>query len=377
MNESISGIIAILATFQLLFASLFLITHKKGNKRNNRILGLIFLFFSISLADFSLRIYGILFPNPVWHLIDEGFFLLYGPMLYLYVKGVVYLDFKMNKKTWLHFIPYGFYLVYLVYSMISLDSLQQDQLSESMLSANLPTWLYLASLSVYVYNLTYIWLAAKTVRTYRIVIRNKFSSLHQISLNWLSFIIQSFAAITIIAMIHNVIPALGSMIFLYVSLLFLLVYTFFFINRVLIKALNQPEIFAGIELEDAMEKYAGSNLKEKETSELYEKLQGVLNEEKLFLNEELTLQDLADRISISSKTLSQVINQCSGKNYFDYINTFRCEEVKSIMKSADPKMTILEIMYQSGFNSKSSFNKEFKKLNGTTPSEYRRVNRKS
>ncbi len=91
MNESISGIISILATFQLLFASLFLITHRKGNKRNNRLLGLIFLLFSISLADFSLRINGILFPNPVWHLIDEGFFFLYGPLLYLYVKGVVFL----------------------------------------------------------------------------------------------------------------------------------------------------------------------------------------------------------------------------------------------------------------------------------------------
>jgi AraC-like DNA-binding protein len=377
MNESISGIISILATFQLLFASLFLITHRKGNKRNNRLLGLIFLLFSISLADFSLRINGILFPNPVWHLIDEGFFFLYGPLLYLYVKGVVYLDFKMTRKVLLHFIPFGFYIVYLVYSMISIDAVQQDQLSESILSATLPTWLYLASLSIYVYNLIYIWLAAKTVRTYRIVIKNKYSSVHQISLKWLSFIIQSFAAITIIAMIHNVIPALGSMIFLYVTLLFLLVYTFFFINRVLIKALRQPEIFAGIELEEAREKYAGSNLKEKETSELYDKLQTILMEEKLYLNEDLTLQDLADRIPTSSKFLSQVINQCSEKNYFDYINTFRCQEVKSIMISADPKVTILEIMYQSGFNSKSSFNKEFKKLNGTTPSEYRKLNRKT
>ena len=377
MNEYISGIISILATFQLLLASLFLITHKKGNKRNNRLLGLIFFLFSISLADFSLRINGILFPNPVWHLIDEGFFLLYGPLLYLYVKGVVYLDFKMTKRVLLHFIPYSLYIVYLVYSMISIDADQQDQLSKSMVSASLPTWLYLASLSVYAYNLIYIWLAAKTVKTYRIVIKNKFSSVHQISLNWLSFIIQSFAAITIIAMIHNVIPALGSMFFLYVSLLFLLVYTFFFINRVLIKALKQPEIFAGIELEEARDKYAGSNLKEKETKNLYDKLQAILIEEKLYLDEELTLQDLAHRIPTSSKTLSQVINQSSGKNYFDYINTFRCEEVKSLMKSADSKTTILEIMYQSGFNSKSSFNKEFKKLNGTTPSDYRKLNRKS
>jgi len=195
----------------------------------------------------------------------------------------------------------------------------------------------------------------------------------QINLKWLSFIVQSFAAITIIAMIHNVIPALGSMIFLYLTLVILLVYTFFFINQVLIKALKQPEIFAGIELKEAREKYAGSNLKDEETKGLFGKLQTLLTEEKLYLDAELTIQDLADRIPSTSKILSQVINQCSGKSYFDFINTYRCEEFKSMVKVSDPKMTIMELMYESGFNSKSSFNKEFKKLNGTTPSEFRKL----
>ena len=373
MNDYISGIISILATFQLLFASLFLITHRKGNKRNNRILGLLFLLFSISLAEFALRISGINFSNPVLHLIDDGFFFLYGPLLYFYVKGVVYLDFRFTKRNLHHLIPFTTYVGFLVYFMLSLNSVQQNQITENILTAALPAWMYLVSISIYVYNIIYIWLAARTVKDYRVVIKNKFSSVQNINLKWLSFIIQSFAAITIIAMIHNVIPALGNVIFRYVSLILLLVYTFFFINRVLIKALKQPEIFAGIELEEAREKYAGSNLKDEETGNLFNRLQTILKEEKLYMNADLTLQDLAHRIPASSKILSQVINQCSGKNYFDYINTYRCEEVKSIMKTSDPKMTILEIMYQSGFNSKSSFNKEFKKLNGTTPTNFRKL----
>ena len=78
MKDYLSGIIAILASFQLLFVALFLMIHKKGNRRNNRILGFVFLLFSLSLGDFAIRISGIEIPNQVLHLIDDGFFFLYG-----------------------------------------------------------------------------------------------------------------------------------------------------------------------------------------------------------------------------------------------------------------------------------------------------------
>jgi AraC-like DNA-binding protein len=97
-----------------------------------------------------------------------------------------------------------------------------------------------------------------------------------------------------------------------------------------------------------------------------------LEDKKLFLNSEITLQNLAELLGSSSKELSQVINQRSSMNFFDFINSYRCEEVKAIMAESDPKVTVLEMMYQAGFNSKSSFNKEFKKLNGKTPTEYRK-----
>jgi AraC-like DNA-binding protein len=67
-----------------------------------------------------------------------------------------------------------------------------------------------------------------------------------------------------------------------------------------------------------------------------------------------------------------VINQGFNQNFFDYINTYRCEQVKRLLKGPDKGFTVTEAMYQSGFNSKSSFNKEFKKLTGQTPKEFRR-----
>ena len=83
-------------------------------------------------------------------------------------------------------------------------------------------------------------------------------------------------------------------------------------------------------------------------------------------------KDLAEELGVSGKALSQIINQGFDQNFYDFINTFRCEEVKTILQGPDKKMTIIEAMFQAGFNSKSSFNKEFKKLTGQTPSEFKK-----
>jgi AraC-like DNA-binding protein len=377
MEDYISGIISILASFQLLFVSVFLITHKKGNRTNNSLLGLVFLLFSISLGDFAIRISGIEFKHQVLHLIDDGFFFLYGPLLYYYVRRVVFIDIRWKAKDLLHLIPFFSYCLFLVYSTVVLDHQEQQQITQKIVTASLPAWMYLVSISIYMYIIAYIWLAYRTVQTYRTVIKNKYSSLEKINLSWLRFIIQSFAGITIFAMIHNVIPVFGNSIFLYSTLILLLIFTFFFINRVLIKALNQPEIFAGIELKEAREKYTGSNLSKEELENYYVQLISNLENDKLYLNPDLTLQALAERLQSSSKIISQVINQQSGLNFFDFINTYRCEEAKRHMQDAEPEVTILEILYQSGFNSKSSFNKEFKKLSGNTPTEFRKSIRKS
>ena len=96
--------------------------------------------------------------------------------------------------------------------------------------------------------------------------------------------------------------------------------------------------------------------------------------EKPFLNPQVSLSELSDQLSISSKHLSQVINQSFNKSFFDFINSYRIQEVQQILKeSKDDKITVLEAMYDAGFNSKSSFNTAFKKETGQTPTEFRKT----
>ncbi len=103
-------------------------------------------------------------------------------------------------------------------------------------------------------------------------------------------------------------------------------------------------------------------------------LEALLNTEKPFLNPQVSLTDLSENLSVSTKHLSQVINQSFNKNFFDFINTYRIQEAQQILKeSKDVKLTVLEAMYQAGFNSKSSFNTAFKKETGQTPTEFRKM----
>lgn len=324
------------------------------------------------MGDFTLRVSGLEFPRPVMHMIDDGFFFLYGPLIFFYVKGVIYSNFKFKLRGLLHFTPYALYFTYIVLLIFTLDSADQSQVTQKINTSDLPAWVFLASTLIYIYIFSYLWICQRTLITYRSIIKDKFSSIDKINLDWLGFIIRSFTVITIIAMVHNVVPAFGSSFFHYASLIVLLIFTFFFVNRVLVKALNQPEIFSGIELKE-LDKYSGSNLNEEEINIYNAQLTMVLEKEKLYLNPELTIKDLADHLQTSAKVLSQVINQSFNKKFYDFINSYRCEEVKAILQGPDDRITILEAMYQAGFNSKSSFNKEFKKLTGETPTEFKKT----
>lgn len=142
--------------------------------------------------------------------------------------------------------------------------------------------------------------------------------------------------------------------------------------------LKQKELFSFPEkesfvLEQKPEKYAGSGLKESEALLYLEKLNNFMSTEKPYLNPDLNLPQLAKEVDIPSHYLSQVINENLELNFFDFINRQRVEDVKSkISGSQYQNYSILGIAFESGFNSKSAFNRVFKNITGLTPSEYKK-----
>lgn len=99
-----------------------------------------------------------------------------------------------------------------------------------------------------------------------------------------------------------------------------------------------------------------------------------MTEEKPFLNSSLTIQDVSREIKIPVRELSLLINHQLGQHFYDFVNAYRIESAMDILKDTTKnKVTILEILYEVGFNSKSSFNTAFKKHTGNTPTYYRKA----
>ena len=144
---------------------------------------------------------------------------------------------------------------------------------------------------------------------------------------------------------------------------------FLFFNYIFYKGLSQPEIFSGIEEKP---KYVSSRLTDNEAKAFLARLTSYMEAEKPYLNPTLTLKELADKVSIPARYLSQIINEYLHKNFYDYVSQFRIEEAKRILSDPSTDKTVLEVLYQVGFNSKSSFNTAFKKFTGITPTRFRR-----
>ena len=112
---------------------------------------------------------------------------------------------------------------------------------------------------------------------------------------------------------------------------------------------------------------------EKHIPEIVQKLENHMKVNEPFMDSSLSVYDLANQINVSSRELSNAINHNLNKHFFDYVNEYRIKKAMQLFQqTTDEKLTVLEVLYDVGFNSKSSFNTAFKKFTGQTPSEYRK-----
>ena len=129
---------------------------------------------------------------------------------------------------------------------------------------------------------------------------------------------------------------------------------------------NRDTIF-----QDMPEKYASKKIEIHEASQLKNKLQKAVIENRFYKNPDIKLKDIAKELNVSSHKLSQLLNDNFGKSFALFINEYRIEEAKKLLKE-NKQFTLEAIGFEAGFSSKSSFYATFKKIVGKTPSEFKK-----
>lgn len=330
----------------------------------------------LSLIGLHTFIYYLFHSQNVFNIslliLNSAFPFLQGPLLFFYTASLTGKYNNIKKTAAFHLLPFLIFVLYqLIYSsnvVYSNDSIEQKIVFVNIFSISLIfNMLILFSVPVYIV------LSLRMINSHKQNISNEFSSIDTINLNWLKYIIWGMGLIWItVFAVFIIFSFSGNSLFINSHPVFFAVTLFvYFIGLFGIK---QRSIFAAeIVAQEKHEeiKYKKSGLNNELADLINKKLIKHIEEKKSYLKPQLTLTELANELYVSPNNLSQVINDYQQKNFYDFINQYRVNEVISCLKSAEFKnYTLLAIALECGFNSKTSFNRIFKKLTGKTPGQF-------
>ncbi|MFA5834870.1 MAG: helix-turn-helix domain-containing protein [Bacteroidota bacterium] len=337
----------------------FLLIGKKNKSRPEIILILWMFLITLHLFIFYLWYSEEIYHYPFLLGVSYPFPLLHGVFLYLYVGTLTNQLPKRKTFLILHAFPaVVMYLFLIPFFVLSAD--EKISIFKS-LGAGYELFRTISTFAVSVSGIVYIVWSSLLLRNHRRRILDRFSYQHKIDLQWLQILTWGMGGIWLLVLFTN-----DTVIFMGV-VVFVFMVGFFGIRQARIfPATTEP-----MQEDEVKEKYAKSGLSDEQAERLYRELTRLMTGESMYKKSELSVDDLATRLNVHSNTLSQVINEKAEKNFYDFVNHYRLEEFKRMV--SDPKnrnLTLMSLAFDCGFNSKSSFNRHFKKITGQTPSEY-------
>lgn len=357
-------LIAISTIVGLTFGVLLLFTKRK-NKAANKFMAIVVIIMSLWLTWVYITDTKILeyYPRFTWIPITS-YLLIVGPALYFYSVKLITPNFKFKKTDYLHFSPllldltfHGFQVFDSYYAGVPIHQTKTFALLS-------PVFQLLAIISVAIYMV----LSIKEIKKFTSVIIENYSNNEKYKLTWLKRIVYFFGIMWVLWLPYTFIDYF----FFDYQLNFKYYYPLYLIMGIVsiwmgMEAFLRPEYIVVYTKEP-------KNKKVIVIDDLEEKvgwLQKQMKQNLFFLNPELTLNTLAENLQMHPNLLSRIINEGTRKNFSDFINEYRVHTVIEKMKSPSYKnITLIGIAHESGFNSKTSFYRTFKKLTNRTPSDY-------
>jgi len=307
-------------------------------------------------------------------LFEDGARFMIGPLIYVYIKSIFIADKTFIKKHFFHFLP--FLLYWLFFTVPLVLSMYLREVIFNYLNFFSGNGILTVAKDVYV--LTYILLSIRLFLRFKKIMKFNYSSFTHSNYGWLRKFLIGMLMTTLFDL-SLVIPysMYGSSLSWdlgIISVMFLILITFYLGYH----GLKQSMIYLPEFLIESQEVQNGNgpsyklNVSNEELEEIKNKLEAILANEKPYLQQELTLNGLAELVGISDKKLSMVLNHILHTSFYDFVNRYRVEEVKEKLKLEEyEKYSLLGVAYTCGFNSKSSFYRAFKKETGISPTIFK------
>lgn len=339
------------------------------------------LYLGVLLLQITLKVMSKLWLMENWntlYLTSHALPLLYGPLAFLFVK-YFFVQKGFERRDSVHFLPIT---IYLFVASLENRGLAPDWLDGVVFNPHFRLATLITSIAIYHVFALRVWKRNNSVHN-----PSSFEKKAQkgwlLQFIWLSAIMAVLISLALY-LLYLTYPAAQEYRFGFIVLTL-------FIYWLSYKALSQPVVFSVIygprEINPLQTeapipafrvyhppvKYSNSGLSEERVKEIAASLEQLMKKERIYLDPELSIDKLAEKLSVSRHHLSQVLNDHQQKSYYDYINSFRVAEAATLLISPQrEKQKIAAIAYDAGFNSLSAFNDVFKKHTGKTPSEYRK-----
>ncbi|MGD1043878.1 MAG: AraC family transcriptional regulator [Bacteroidota bacterium] len=312
------------------------------------------IFYSFAVSTYAFQ-YFIEWHKSIFLLRQTAF--LTGPLIYFYLMSFSRKNVLLRKNLF-HWLPFLSAMV-----LLSIYYVTENHFIIWKSGINIYD-----TILILTHNLTYIILSILTLMPFHVSFRTMYSNIRSSSpIGWLQVLLigfifiwsinlNSFATYWVLKRPHWC-AFTGSIFALTV---------FLFINAIMFLVLLKPEIYY------VVEKYKSRKINKASKKEYLRKLKNYMENEKPYLNPNISLELIAKNLSLNPNILSQIINESFGNNFKGYINEFRIKESMWLLSTTgNDEKTILEILYEVGFNSKSVFNHQFKEYTRLTPKEFR------
>lgn len=353
----------IFVVIQAFIVAVILFRSPNAQNDANKLLSILISYFGLSIVSYIIYWTGFSRSFPYFNYYPQLMAYISGPLFYLYVRNILQ-DRQVKKRDILHFIP----------SIIAFMAILPLLLNVYFPALNVHLSYEINPIILHPIGKAAI-LTAYGFLSYRLMIKSgkeKRNVTH-----WLQVLLVAFAGYIISFISYYI---LVNFEFFNPNWDYMISFTqgiFIFVVGYL--GHLQPRVVQGEKISEIIQpkKYDQINISDQAEQQLISKLTSAMREDKLFLENDLNLNSLADYVESNRHHVSMIINKHFDMNFNDYVNQFRVERLKEvILDKENQNYTLIHLAYECGFNNKVSFNKAFKKFTGLTPTEHIRKHRR-